>query len=97
MHVKVLDDRSRAEDLLDHALVLDDPVMAPAGFDRNDHVLGRCPRNVRRAIEEPDRLEDLEVGQPKRKLAIEGASDYVVLDWIRPSLISESMQARISA
>lgn len=71
--------------------------MAAAGFDHDGHLLWRRPRDFGRAVEKPDRIEDAKVWRLQSEPAIERASNYVALDWINPSLISEPMQALISS
>lgn len=71
--------------------------MMPARLDRYLDVLRRRPRDVRVAVEKPDRLVDRRIRRPYPEAAIWRPRYDFALDWISPSFTSESMQALISA
>lgn len=84
MYMEIFDNSPGAQRLLDDCPILDDPVMAPAPFDHDDHFLWCWPCDIGCAVKETDRFEDAEVRRLQSEPAIEGASNYVSLDRISP-------------
>src|SRR5262245_52420990 len=95
--VQELEDGWRTKGFLDEDPVLDNPEVVPERLNRNDEVARSRPNDVRGTFEEAERFEDARVGRPQSDPTVERARDYFELNWINPSLISESMHALISA